>query len=89
MEIQNIRFYLDKYDIIKIAGGSIIGLSLFYLGKIIRSYSFFKSRGIPTPKYKFISGNLDEIYKTTYAEALREWSKQYGKTYGYKSNLNL
>ena len=78
-----LMFDFDKYDIIKIAGGSIIGLSLFYLGKIIRSYSFFKSRGIPTPKYKFISGNLDEIYKTTYAEALREWSKQYGKTYGY------
>ena len=87
--IHELMLYINKFGFIKIASGSIIGLSLFYLGKIIRSYSFFKSRGIPTPKYKFISGNLDEIYKTTYADALREWSKQYGKTYGYKSNLNL
>ena len=48
---------------LKLAGGSLIGLAILYLGKIWHSYSFFSKMKIKTPKYKYLYGNLNEIMK--------------------------
>jgi thromboxane-A synthase len=74
---------LDLAIGLKILGGSLAGFSLIYLGKVLYSYNFFKSRGIKTPKYKFFFGHLLDISERNYSECLQQWTKEYGKTYGY------
>nr|QVK45585.1 cytochrome P450 [Brachionus paranguensis] len=70
--------------LIKATSLSIASLSLFYLGKILNSYRFFKKRGLKSPEHEFFYGNFRQIYKNkNYSDMLREWSKEYGKTYGY------
>lgn len=39
-------------------------LNYFFYSKIWNSYRFFKKRGIPTPKYKLLLGNLTELYQS-------------------------
>nr|QEV83793.1 cytochrome P450 [Brachionus rotundiformis] len=59
-------------------------LVTFYLIKIWNSYQFFKKRGIKTPEYRFFWGNNLELTKNSnYSDVIRNWTKKYGKTYGY------
>ena len=51
--------------------------------KIWHSYSYFKKLDLETPEYKFFWGNTEELFKKQYSTALREWTKKYGKLYGY------
>ena len=52
---------LSFKDILKLTGGSIIGILVLYLGKIWHSYRFFSKLKVKTPKHKFLYGNLNEI----------------------------
>jgi hypothetical protein len=38
---------------------------------------------IETPEYKFFWGNTEELFTKQYSNCLREWTKKYGKLYGY------
>nr|QEV83794.1 cytochrome P450 [Brachionus rotundiformis] len=69
---------------LKLVGSSVLGFSAFYIGKIWFSYRFFKKIGIKTPKYTFFYGNNLQLTKENkYSEILMEWTKKFGKTYGY------
>ena len=56
-------FKLGFKDILKLAGYSILGFFVLYLGKIWHSYRFFSKLKVKTPKHKFLYGNLNEIMK--------------------------
>lgn len=74
---------IDFSTVLKIAVGSFMGATAIYCFKVIHSYSFFKSRGIKTPKYKYFFGNFDRIKQVGFSNAVREWTEELGKTYGY------
>nr|UOU03267.1 cytochrome P450 3045C6-1 [Brachionus rubens] len=58
--------------------------AVVYLGKIWYAYRFFNKRGLKGPQPEFFYGNYREIRKNrNYSEVIRDWTKKYGKTYGY------
>nr|UOU03273.1 cytochrome P450 3045C1-1 [Brachionus rubens] len=70
--------------LLKISCFTLFGFTSIYLGKIWYSYRFFKGMGIKTPNYKFFYGNNLELVKNNnYSDVIREWTKIYGKTYGF------
>ena len=74
---------LNKDLALKIAAGSVTSLTALYIGHIYSSFGYFKERGIKTPKYSYIFGNLKELQKNTNeSEVVKEWTKEFGKTYG-------
>nr|ATW72304.1 cytochrome p450 CYP3045C13 [Brachionus calyciflorus] len=75
---------LDKSNLFKASTLFMTSIGILYLGKIIYTYKFFKRRGLKTPEFEFFYGNFRQLTKNkNYSEVLREWSKKYGKTYGY------
>lgn len=75
---------LDSLALLKTASLTLASLGAIYLAKIWYSYRFFKKRGIKGPKPEFFFGNFREIRKNkNYSEVIREWTRQYGKTFGY------
>nr|AHL88984.1 cytochrome p450 3045C1 [Brachionus koreanus] len=63
---------------------SLASLITFYFLKIWNSYQFFKKRGIKTPVYRFFWGNnLELTSNSNYSDVILNWTKTYGKTYGY------
>lgn len=48
-----------------------------------RHFSVFKRLGIPGPEPSIISGNLIEIMKKGQFQANVDWSKKYGRVFGY------
>nr|QUF59378.1 cytochrome p450 CYP3045C1 [Brachionus angularis] len=71
-------------SVFKSLSGCLVGLSAFYLAKILNSYQFFKKRGLKTPKYEFFFGNFRQIIENkNYSDILKNWTEKYGKTYGY------
>nr|QVK45584.1 cytochrome P450 [Brachionus paranguensis] len=92
LKIVNIEQLLEKIGqielspltIFKASSITLAGIGLVYLSKIWYSYRFFKKRGLKSPEHEFFYGNFRQIYKNkNYSDMLREWSKEYGKTYGY------
>nr|QUF59379.1 cytochrome p450 CYP3045C2 [Brachionus angularis] len=70
--------------VLKLTGASLIGFGVYYFGKILSSYRFFKKRGLKTPEYELFFGNYREIKKENkYSNVLKKWTEKYGKTYGY------
>ncbi|XP_013415692.1 cytochrome P450 3A29 [Lingula anatina] len=61
-----------------------IGLSCLYWYKRKRKQNIFKQMGIKGPEPNFLFGNLHQLgeEKLLY-QRYREWTKQYGKVYGY------
>jgi hypothetical protein len=55
--------------------------------RILRNrHTYFARIGLPTPPPSFFDGNLFELITGQQASpslVLREWTKKYGKTYGY------
>lgn len=80
---KHLNFELNLSNVLKIAGGLAVGATAVYLVKIWTSYSFLDRKGIKTPPPKFIFGNTKEIFEKQYSNCLKEWTKKYGKTYGY------
>nr|UOU03262.1 cytochrome P450 3045C9 [Brachionus rubens] len=75
---------IDPFLVLKASSITLASLGLYYLGKIWYSYRFFKSRGLTGPEHEFFYGNFRELIKNkNYSEVVREWTKKYGKTYGY------
>ena len=70
-------------SVTKVLATLVVVTIVGYLLKIRNSYNFFKKQGIKTPPYEFLYGNYRELKKKTYSEALQQWTKQLGKTYGY------
>jgi hypothetical protein len=60
-------------------------LLLIYLHKINKTYRIFKQMGLSGPTPRFFFGNSIELFnhKQHSAACLAEWTKQYGKIYGY------
>ena len=59
---------------------------IFHLiySKLWLSYRYLASKGIQTPPYKFIFGNLLDMLKDkNESNVIAEYTKKYGKTYGY------
>nr|AHL88987.1 cytochrome p450 3045C4 [Brachionus koreanus] len=82
IELKNTE--LDFLFSIKTASISIASLSVAYLAKIWHSYRFFMKRGLKSPEHEFFYGNFRHIHQNkNYSEVLRDWTKQYGKPYGY------
>nr|AHL88986.1 cytochrome p450 3045C3 [Brachionus koreanus] len=80
--ISQIEF--DKANLLKLTSIVLSGVGLVYVSKIWFFYKFFKKRNLKSPKYEFFFGNFRQILKNkNYSEVLRDWTKQYGKTYGY------
>lgn len=87
-EVPKIDF--KKFDIepnkdlaLKIAAGSITSLAALYLSNVYFSYGYFKQRGIETPKYSYIYGNLKQLHiNNNESEMVKEWTKKFGKTFG-------
>nr|UOU03264.1 cytochrome P450 3045C7 [Brachionus rubens] len=75
---------LGLYSILKASSLVFLTTGILYLGKIFYSYTFFKRRGLKTPKYEFFYGNMKTILKNkNFSDQIKEWTKTYGKTYGY------
>ncbi|CAF1054545.1 unnamed protein product, partial [Brachionus calyciflorus] len=78
ISLKDLRFWL------KLTTTGLFGLTALYLGKIWHSYRFFKNLGIKTPPWQFFYGNYLQLTKNkNYSEVLKEWTRVYGKTYGY------
>lgn len=60
-------------------------LLVIYLYKINQIYNIFKQIGLSGPTPRFFFGNLIELFTHSRhsAACLSEWTKQYGKIYGY------
>lgn len=83
LNLKHLDFELNLSNVLKITGGVAVGATAVYLVKIWTSYSFLDKKGIKTPPPKFIFGNTKEIFEKQYSNCLKEWTKKYGKTYGY------
>lgn len=83
LNLKHLDFELNLSNALKITGSALVGASAIYFAKIWTSYSFLKKKGIKTPPPKFIHGNTQEIFEKQYSNCLKEWTKKYGKTYGY------
>nr|ATW72306.1 cytochrome p450 CYP3045C15 [Brachionus calyciflorus] len=82
--LEDLKQILNDLDKRFILGITTLGLSLFYLGKIWHSYGYFKRRGFNNPKSEFLFGNVRSVFKKkNLSEQFYEWTKTYGKTYGY------
>lgn len=81
-------FKIETSLVSKYSKLAIFGLLIGYLGKIWYDQRLFKRLGIPTPKFRYFFGHLPEILSKTQSNALREWTKLFGKTYGmYEGHL--
>lgn len=84
VDLKDFNVELNKELALKIAAGSLTSLTAIYLSNVYLSYGYFKERGLKTPQYKFIYGNLKELQKDkNESEVVKEWTKKFGKTYGY------
>jgi len=57
---------------------------IYIYSKLWLSYRYLASKGIQTPPYRFIFGNLLDMLKDkNESNVIAEYTKKYGKTYGY------
>lgn len=63
----------------------LLSLLMIYLYKLNKTYSTFQNMGLSGPKPRFFFGNLIELFthKRHSAACLAEWTKEYGRVYGY------
>lgn len=72
-----------EFNLLAVAGTTLICLGSVYLYKVWSSYRFFEKRGIKTVDYEFFYGNFRELRGTqNYSNVLKKWTEKYGKTYG-------
>ncbi|XP_067672070.1 cytochrome P450 3A11-like [Haliotis asinina] len=62
---------------------TLVVLLAGFLWHMKRHFSVFKRLGIPGPEPSIISGNLMEIMKKGQFQATVDWSKKYGRIFGY------
>ncbi|CAF1091710.1 unnamed protein product, partial [Brachionus calyciflorus] len=87
MSLEEFKQFINELDspyILKLTAVGLTTLCLVYLGKIWYSYGYFKRRGFNNPKPEFLFGNVRSVYKKkNLSEQYQEWTKTYGKIYGY------
>jgi hypothetical protein len=73
-----------QQNLLKFTSVFLLLLLIFYGYHIWTSYNYFKKQGIKTPKYSFILGNLKKLLQNKNdSSQVQEWSKEFGKTYGF------
>lgn len=88
LEHFEIKTLILKYGItfssfLKFGALTLTGFSFIYCCKVWYAQRLFKRIGLKTPEFRFFVGNFPEILENTQAESMRQWTKKYGKTYGY------